>query len=446
MKKLFIFSMVLCALAVSALHSVSAQELDFDSFLNDPLYQQKFIGTWKDETGSSFREFKNDGTGTNTRYSGKNIVGTTPFSYKVSDSQIIFHFTDSNTFNIANYAFTNLNTLSLTGWQNFNTRDVTLTKTAAQAAPKEKAGPSEPLGIDITGTFSYYPPQLLNWKPFAKDIDVGNSHTTYYLNHSLNVNLQMGYKMFEWLNIFLDFGLNKIEEGMKIKDIFNIMAKLNTKAFGVQLDYRMVSTPITYWSDYPEDNSVAIPKPDIDKRYNQTWMTTALMYTLPPEFFGLYLGLVYFQGSVPHVLSVTTADDKTVGFLADCPLLAVGMRYGIGWDHNSIDIRDMDNINFAATLDFGWGQARPEKKVVDAAKKVAKNPEWCRYTEPAIYIRMYGCVGLNYLQNIGKNKSYLIGGGLEVNAQMPKITGSSSHEPLNLGFGMGFYLRAAVKF
>ena len=93
----------------------------YNSVQDNPVYRDKLLGTWTQDTLESGKyttfEFKSDGTGTYILYSDNRVSQTTAIKYNVSDFQIAFYFfASSSSERRANYVITDNNTMSLVGW------------------------------------------------------------------------------------------------------------------------------------------------------------------------------------------------------------------------------------------------------------------------------------------------------------------------------------------
>ena len=324
------------------------------------------------------------------------------------------------------------------------------------AAKDDNAASAANPRFSILGAFSIFPPEFFDFGPIHREMKTGDSLALYDSATSYNLSLQLGAKLFGDFGAFIDFGFNDTNLGKAI----GLMAKLNSKWFTIQLDYRMLSTPVKYWED---GSAYESQEPNVNKDFNQTWMTTGLMFNLPKKMSFMHLGLVYFQGAVPQILEVYNlyTDGKRYGFLADCPIWAFGFRMGLGWDHDTDD--DDLKTPFLALLfpslappkwtttasvlfDFAWGKGTPDKDALKAAREVAENPdEFSASDYDAAYIRFYARYGLNYHKNFGKS-SLIIGGGPEVNILYPYLKDSSTFNQFELPGFFGFYFRVGIKF
>ena len=123
MKNLLKRSVILLFLSLSFSSCASLLgTINYDSFQDNPVYREKLVGFWTQDTLYSGEyvtiEFKDDGTGTVIWYKDNKVDDTRGIKYKVSDFQIVFNFTLLNYSIRANYVITDINNLSLVSYSN----------------------------------------------------------------------------------------------------------------------------------------------------------------------------------------------------------------------------------------------------------------------------------------------------------------------------------------
>jgi len=452
---------------------------EFDGFADRPVHRNNFAGIWQttgDAQNYQTYEFRRDGTGSISWYNSSQLERVVHLRYKTSDSNIILLFIDFNSTNTAEYTFSGSNALALQNWLkspsvDFNfirigdvpdddyeiviasetdleavaaaAHTTAVEKTTVAAAKSSKAPANR---FNISGAFSWYPPDFFdNWKPHWYDRVGGEEEfpASYYMDHSYNIRLQMGLKLFKDLGAFIDFGLDEnVAKGI------NLAAKLNAKWFSLQLDYLLLSSEIKFWEDteYLSNEERESRPPDIIKKYKDQWMTVALMYTGLPE--GFYLGAIYTRANFPQFIRT-----DVVYFLDECPIWAAGVRLGVGWDHNSDEERDAALSVFRtfndwmnATLlmaDIGFGKANPDDAKVAIAKANAINGFDDNFN--VYYVRIYASMGAYKRTPFGKNKSWLFGFGLEANLQAMGIL-SNDIKAMGFGYNIGPYILGGLRF
>ncbi|MCL2722340.1 MAG: hypothetical protein FWD47_13505 [Treponema sp.] len=318
--------------------------------------------------------------------------------------------------------------------------------------------------FDVLSSFSYYPAktdrinfQTEGYGPAAP--------AEYERDHSFNLNMQMGMKLFKEWQAYVDFGIKE----KNAQRMIDIMGKLGPRYFYIEVDYTQNNGKIHLWEDMPFGDAAleAIKSRPADSlvEYNQTWMSVALMFTphyawriinkignfeendkkrekeveqgqrkfhISPANDSYYLGLFYNHTTIPflatsHFTLVTDADGKDMEVPADdaitefepaVPLWALGVRFGYGRDHNS-SFRVSSppggfNLLMTNVFDLGLGKGKPDSEIVERMRTQNKN---FKDSFTCLYVGIKINMGLFREFTVLKDNIILLSGGYGFNYQ-----------------------------
>ena len=444
-------------------------QYDFLAFQDKPEYRKRFVGVWKTEgAGSSYWtvEFRSDGTGATVYYFGMGDEEPTPrstvdFIYRVSDSQIALYYTkgafNGYRANCADYTFED-NSLNFSNWFGRGFYSAYQKSDKAASAAKGELPTEEEIAAAITAAGGEQPkeaPAVVRLAEEIKDIsgfedddpakfmlsvtysganseyrEEGGAIADWKLTEQHSLSLNMGFNVFKYLNLGIDFGIkdfNVAGKNVEFTDIINLGGKIGFKWASITIDYRFNNGYLTFLSDNEEkkeavekikNDPIAGTQPYLNygKQLNRIESrTVALMFS---TFNWLNLGLMWTNMTGAAVIKDRYLDPHL-------QIDTFGLRAYLRIDH--FTLHDWDVVEelpkegdyfFGIILDtyfdlgFGFCTVSPE---VEAAYK--NDPEMKKDVGGlAVSTATRSMIGVQIGKYFSKNRYWdIISAGLDIN-------------------------------
>ncbi|MDR2592931.1 MAG: hypothetical protein LBC59_09040 [Chitinispirillales bacterium] len=213
------------------------------------------------------------------------------------------------------------------------------------------------------------------------------------LKHFSTLSLSMGLNLYKSINAYIDLGIK--DKG--VKNAIEWAGRVGSKYFELQIDYNFIAGEVLYWNDANIGVNKNSP-PDLKANYDQTWMTVALMYSIPfyirPNSAPFKAGLFYNHAEVPALVWVNyESEDKENRFAfldKSCPVTTFGVRLNCTLNRSAIDGAEglsrgwTVRLPFWFIFDWGYGYADPDKSVI--AQATEKGGHYSKYSFPTFYM------------------------------------------------------------
>jgi len=213
------------------------------------------------------------------------------------------------------------------------------------------------------------------------------------LKHFSTLSLSMGLNVYKNINAYFDLGIK--DKG--VKNAIEWAGRIGSKLFELQIDYNFIAGEVLYWNDANIGVNKNSP-PDLKADYDQTWMTVALMCSVPiyigPKTAPFWVGLFYNHAVVPALIWVNKeSEDKETRFAfldESCPVTTFGVRLNGAFNRSAIE--GTENLSrgwtvrvpFWLVYDWGYGYADPDKAVI--AQATEKGGHYSDYSFPTFYM------------------------------------------------------------